>query len=392
MTMLFESVDIGGARLVNRIMHSATHESAADASGFITEAIMERYRVLADTGIGLIVPGAMNVNPTGRFGRFSNSICDDACIPGLNKLVDIIHSGGCKVAFQLNHAGRQTYRSVIGRRPVAPSRGRIDPMFLAWPKVMSHGEIESTIDDFVTAARRAFSAGADGVQFHAGHGWLINQFISPFFNRRHDSWGGSDGNRFRFLAEIVIRTIKIRPATGFVMVKLSGNDHTPAPGVTPPLAAKYAAWLADLGLDAVEVTCGTGSFSNMNIWRGDLPVSEMVNALPLAKRPGARVVFGRMAGKFGFQEGYNLEAARAIKAAAPGMPVALVGGLRHVEFMEKTLQGGDTDLVSMSRPFIREPRLADKLRGGAERVHCVSCNRCLAATIRDEPTRCALER
>lgn len=387
--MLFEPVRMGGVELDNRIMQSATQESMADVQGYVTDTLLDRYRRLASTGIGLIVPGTMNVNPAGRFGTNSNAIWNDSYIPGLQKLASVIHTSGSKVAFQLQHAGRQTFKKVIGQRPVAPSKGRMDPMFMARPRVMGEAEIVSTIEDYVKAAARAFAAGADGVQLHAGHGFLLNQFLSPFFNHRQDAWGGSDEKRFRFVREIVSGIMAIKPEKGFTMIKLSGNDFTPEEGITPPLAAKYVAWLDELGLDAVEVTCGTGSFSNMNIWRGDLPIKEMVGALPLAKRLGGWIVLKRMAGKFDYEEGYNLEAAKTIRALDPHMPLALVGGLRHVEYMEKVLGDGSVDLISMSRPFIRDLRLVDKLRNGAPEVSCVSCNKCLATTVRNEQIKCS---
>jgi 2,4-dienoyl-CoA reductase-like NADH-dependent reductase (Old Yellow Enzyme family) len=392
MSMLFEPVKIGGVELGNRLMHSATQESMADSEGFVTDILLNRYRKLASSGIGLIIPGTMNVNTVGRFGTNSNAIWDDRFIPGLQKLTEVIHSSGSKVAFQLQHAGRQTFKSVIGRRPVAPSRGRMDPMFMARPRVMGEAEIESTIEDYVKAAGRAFTAGADGVQLHAGHGFLLNQFLSPFFNRRRDAWGGTDEKRFRFVKEIVAGIVAIKPASTLLMIKLSSNDFTPQEGITPPLAAKYVNWLDRLGMDGVEVTCGTGSFSNMNIWRGDVPVKEMVNALPPAKRLGGWLVLKRMVGKFDYEEGYNLEAAQTIRSATPAMPLALVGGLRHVEYMEKVLGDGSVDLISMSRPFIRELQLVEHLRKGAPQVSCVNCNKCLATTVRNERIKCSYEK
>ncbi len=389
MSKLFEPVRIGPVELSNRIMQSATQESMADAEGYITPPILERYRTLADTGIGLIVPGTMHVNRLGRFGLYSNSIYDDRFIPGLAGLADVIHAGGSKVAFQIQHAGRQTFRNVIGERPVAPSRGKMDPMFLARPRVLSEAEIESTITDYIQAGRRAFEAGADGIQLHAGHGFLVNQFLSPFFNHRTDAWGGTDEKRFRFVREIVSGWQEMKPPSAFLMAKLSVNDFTPQRGITPELAAKYAGWLAELGLDCVETTCGTGSFSNMNIWRGDIPVKEMVQALPPAKRAGGWIVLRRMRGKFDYEEGYNLEAAHTIRAAVPQMQLALVGGLRHTQYMESVLEDGSVDLISMSRPFIRELRLVDRLRQGVEMASCVNCNKCLATTVKNEPIKCA---
>jgi 2,4-dienoyl-CoA reductase-like NADH-dependent reductase (Old Yellow Enzyme family) len=117
-------------------------------------------------------------------------------------------------------------------------------------------------------------------------------------------------------------------------------------------------------------------------------LKEMVGALPPAKRPAGWLVMRGMVGKFDYEEGYNLDAARTIRAAVPEMKLSLVGGLRHVDFMEKVLEEGTVDIISMSRPFIREIRLVDDLRKGSPQVACVNCNKCLATTVRDDPIVC----
>lgn len=391
MSKLFEPVRLGQVELANRIMHSATMESMADAEGHVTDRHLERYRALAASGVGLIVPGTLHVNDAGRFGMYSAAISDDRFMPGLSRLVDAVHRNGSRIAFQIQHAGRQTFRRVTGQRCVAPSKGRLDPMFMARPRVMSPGEIESTVEDYARAAERAFEVGVDGLQLHAGHGFLVNQFLSPFFNRRTDEWGGSDENRFRFVRRVFERWLEKKPDSVFLMAKLSVNDFTPRAGINPELAARYSGWLHEMGVDCVETTCGTGSFSNMNIWRGDIPIREMVRALPPIKRPAGWLVIRRMVGRFDWEEGYNLEAARTIRAAVPGLKLSLVGGLRHREFMERVLEDGSVDLVSMSRPFIRRIDLVEDLRRGAGRVSCVNCNRCLATTVGNQPIRCSFE-
>ena len=144
---------------------------------------------------------------------------------------------------------------------------------------MTVEDIHQTADAFGQSARRAQAAGFDGVQIHAAHGFLINQFLSPFFNRRKDSWGGSAENRFRFLKYVIAETRKNIPNDMPVLVKLNTCDYTPREGVTPSLAVKYAVWLSELGIDMLEVSCGTAVYSYMNMCRGDVPTAELVQSL-----------------------------------------------------------------------------------------------------------------
>ena len=310
-------------------------------------------------------------------------------IAGLKKLTGTVHRNGGKIVFQLAHAGRQTTKGITGLTPLAPSsRGR-DPIYLVKPTEMTEDQIMEMINAFGAAARRAVEAGADGIQLHAAHGYLINEFLSPFYNCRTDSWGGSDENQFRFLSEI-IREIKMTIPDDFpVLVKLNSNDYTPKEGITPPLAASYAAWLAESGINGLEPSCGSAIYSYMNICRGDVPANELLRSVPWWQKPMGRIMIRNLEGKYDLEEAYNLEAARVIKPALDGIPLLLVGGMRTVSQMEAVLENSHADFISMSRPFIREPFLVKKIRdGNMEKVSCVSCNRCMAAIVNDMPTYC----
>jgi 2,4-dienoyl-CoA reductase-like NADH-dependent reductase (Old Yellow Enzyme family) len=309
-------------------------------------------------------------------------------IPSLKKTVEAVHQEGGKITFQLVHAGRQTTKGVIEQTPMGPSAKGRDPVNFVKPKEMREEQIREVIQAFGKAASRAVEAGANGVQVHAAHGYLVNQFLSPFFNGRNDAWGGSDENRFRFLREVVSETKKALPEGVPVLVKLNTHDHTPQEGITPLLAAKYAGWLAELGIDGLEVSCGSTIYSYMNMCRGDVPVNELVGGLPWWMKPVGKLVLKRLVGKYDLQEGYNLEAAKMIKPVAGNVPLFVVGGLRRVSQMEEILENGHADFISMSRPFIREPFLVKRIKEGkADAASCVSCNRCLAAAANDMPVR-----
>lgn len=389
MSKLFTPKKIGNVELPNRFVHSATYEGMAKETGEVSDELIKRYEKLAKGGAGLIISGAMCVHSTGRAYRYQIGIHSDDMITGLKKLADTVHREGGKIAFQLNHAGRQTTRDLIGQTPLGPSRNGRDPIYFVKPREMTEDEILKMIRAFRLAAIRAVASGADGIQLHGAHGYLINEFLSPFFNLRTDPYGGSDENRFRFLKE-VIQEIKTVVPDGFpILIKLNTNDYTPKEGITPSLASRYAGWLAELGIDGVEISCGTGNYSYMNISRGDVPTDEFLKALPWWQKPMGRLMIRKLKGKYDLAEGYNLEAARMIRPVLGDTPLFLVGGMRTVAHMEDVLENRYADFISMSRPFIREPFLVNKIKDGKmDRVSCVSCNRCFAAVPNDIPIYC----
>ncbi|MBW2636971.1 MAG: NADH:flavin oxidoreductase, partial [Deltaproteobacteria bacterium] len=205
MSLLFSPIRIGTMEIKNRLVHSATYEGLSLDTGEVTDKLITRYRTLARGEVGLIITGMMAVKPLGRGLKYQTGIQSDDMIPGLKRLVEVVHEEGGKIAFQIAHAGRQSSKEVIGETPMGPSGTVRDPVYFFKPRAMTEGEIEKTINAFGAAARRAAEAGADAIQLHAAHGWLINQFLSPFFNRRKDAWGGSDENRFRLLKEIILK-------------------------------------------------------------------------------------------------------------------------------------------------------------------------------------------
>ena len=389
MSKLFESATIGKLDIKNRFIHSATYEGMAKENGEIADKIIKKYVSLSKGEVGLIIPGYMYVLPAGKSFKYQTGIHSDIMIPGLKALVDAVHESGGTIFFQLAHAGRQTTKNVAGEVPIGPSAIGRDPINFVKPKKMVEKDIQDAIEAFGSAAKRAVKAGADGIQIHAAHGYLVNQFLSPFFNNRDDEWGGSDEKRFRFLKQIFFQIKNEIGGDIPVIVKLSTHDHTPKQGITLSLATKYSKLLAELGIDGIEVSCGTALYSFMNMCRGDVPVDDLVSGLPWWKKTMGRIMMNTLKNKYDLEEGYNMGAAKRIKPEIGDMPLSVVGGLRTVSLMEDVIESGDADFISMSRPFIREPFIVKKIREGkAKQVSCVSCNKCLAAAANNKIVRC----
>ena len=389
MSILFTPINLGDVQIKNRFMHSATYEGMALETGEVSDKLVKRYHNLAKGEAGLIIPGYMFVHPLGRSYKYQTGIHSDDMIPGLRKVVEAVHQEGGKIAFQLAHAGRQTTKAIIGQTPIGPSSKGRDPINFVKPKEMSADQIQEVIQAFGAAAKRAVEAGVDGIQLHAAHCYLINQFISPFFNHRKDEWGGSDANRFRLLRELISEVRGALPPGMPLLVKLNTHDYTPQEGITPSLAVTYAKWLSDLEINGLEISCGSPVYSFMNMCRGDVPVKELVQSLPFWKKPLGKLMMKSMVGKYDLEEGYNLEAAKMIKPVLGDIPLFVVGGLRKVAQMKEALEKQYADGISMCRPFIREPFIVKKIKEGkTEAVACVSCNRCLAAVPNNMTVQC----
>jgi 2,4-dienoyl-CoA reductase-like NADH-dependent reductase (Old Yellow Enzyme family) len=389
MSSLFSPGRIGSLEIKNRLVHSATYEAMAGDGGEVTEKLMKRYGNLAKGKTGLIIPGYMFVTQSGKAVPNQTGIHTDSLIPGLKRLAEAVHEHDGKIVFQIAHAGRQTTKSVAGQTPLGPSSFDRDPVNFVKPKEMNEEDIQEVIQAFGKAAARAVEAGADGVQIHAAHGYLVNQFLSPFFNRRKDSWGGSDENRFRFVENIIREIRKSAPTDFPILIKLNTHDHTPVQGITHDLARFYVEKLVESGIDAVEISSGSACYAFMNTCRGNVPVKELSDSMPFWKRPIARMMLNRMVGKYDLEEGYHLGAAKTIKPVLGTIPLILVGGIRRVAHMEEVLQNNLADFISMSRPFIREPFLVKKFQEGkADQVQCVSCNKCFSTVAIARPIKC----
>ena len=316
--------------LKNRLVRSATWEGMADAEGLVTDRLVDLYRPLATGEVGLINTGYLYVRRDGQQLPFQTGADRDECIPGLARLAEAVHEKDSKIVGQIVHCGGQADRRTNGgQQPVAPSAG-MSPGYAGDARALTEREVEEMISAFAAAAGRVKAAGCDGVQIHGAHGYLVAQFLSPCRNRRKDRFGGSLENRARFALE-VYETIRAQVGPTYpVLIKLNAHDRFEA-STTERDAAYLASTLARAGIDAIEVSSGTGADGGLSICRPEI----------LSRK----------------DEAYNLPVAKRIRAAVPEVPLMLVGGLRSFETVEEILLDGDADYFSLSRPLIRQPDL-----------------------------------
>ncbi|HEY5169742.1 MAG TPA: NADH:flavin oxidoreductase, partial [Thermoleophilia bacterium] len=211
--------------LGDRFVRSATAEGLATADGASTESLETMLAELAVGGVGLVIPGYAYVSPEGRDEAGQLGVCSDEQVPGLAGLASAVHAAGGAVALQLAHAGCFGAPGVSGRDPAGPSS--LETPGGAVGRAMERDELTAVTQAFASAARRAKDAAFDAVQIHAAHGYLLSQFLSPYFNRRTDAYGGDVTRRARLLLEVAAA---VREEVGDaypVLVKMNAADFLP---------------------------------------------------------------------------------------------------------------------------------------------------------------------
>lgn len=371
MRRLFEKTKIKGLELKNRLVRSATHEGMSEKDGSPTQALFKLYKRLAKGGVGLLITGYAYVSKDGISPFYRMQAIDrDELIGKYRELVDLAHENGTKIAMQIAHCGRQTFESVIGTQPIAPS-AVFDTDTNVMPREMTEEDIERVIEDFVQGARRVKEAGFDAVQIHCAHGYLLSSFINPHTNRRTDRWGGTTENRVRIVGEIYKRCRAQVGADYPILVKYSAWDKM-EDGLKPEEGVIVGEMMADMGFDTIEISAGLFEDGGSTLFG---------NAPPGTIPPQA----------------YNCHVAHALKRKVD-VPIMLVGGITDPKVMEEIVESGDADYISMCRALISDPALPRKIQEGklepARCIHCILCSdycptrplHCYhGKTLKDEP-------
>jgi len=371
---VFSRGRIAALELRNRVIRAGCFEGLCQ-HGNVTEALIEHHRQVAAGGVAMTTVAYCSVSFDGRaFGH--EMWMREEIVPDLGRLADAVHREGAAASIQLGHCGFFASPREIGQRPLGAS-----PKFclyrLAYCRQMTENQIDDKIAEFGKAAALAKEAGFDAVEIHAGHGYLLSQFLSPWTNHRTDQYGGSLENRVRFPAA-VIRRIRQVVGPGYpVIVKMNQRDGMKG-GLELGEAIEIAQRFEAEGASALVPSCGFTAKTPLYMMRGNAPTLEMSrNQRNLIMRSGL-ILFGRfLVQKYPFNRLYLLEGARQIRDAVK-IPVIYVGGVLSIDDMEQVIQEG-FEFVEVGRVTIRDPGFVDKLRRGE--IHesdCDHCNRCIA--------------
>lgn len=384
---VFTPVRIGPLRLRNRTIRSAAFEGMCPG-GTPSESLIAFHRSLAAGGVGMTTVAYVSVTQDGR--SFAHQAwMRPEILPELKKLTAAVHREGAAASVQLGHCGNMSDSKVTGVRAVAPSS--VFNLFgLTLPRAMSESEIEAMAESFGAAVRLARRSGFDAVEIHAGHGYLISQFLSPYTNRRRDRWGGSFENRYRFLEHIMRHVRKAAGNRMAVLVKMNLRDGVPG-GMDIDESIELARRLERDGADALVPSGGFVSKTPFYMMRGTIPRDELIAAQSEFIIKMGLFLFSRLAVKsYPFSEGFLLDDALVIRRAVK-LPLAYVGGLISLDKIEEVL-GLGFECVAMARALFYQPDFVNRLRRGELKAsRCEPCNKCVASMYMGEAV-CILSR
>ena len=359
---LFTPFQLGPLTLRNRTIRSAAFESMGKDFG-PTQKLKDYHVSVARGGVGMTTLAYASINRSGV--SFNSQLwLRDEIIPALKDITDAIHAEGAAAGIQIGHCGNMTHWSTAGSFPVSASNGfnLYSPTF---HRRMSHAEIATTAKDFGRAVRTAHEAGFDSVEVHAGHGYLISQFLSPWTNRRRDCYGGSLANRMHFMQECLTEVLeeaeKLRMA---VIVKHNMEDGFKG-GIELPESIEIAKEIERLGVHGLVLSSGFVSRAPMAVMRGRIPTKTMGYYMGWNEWLQKIVVtlFGQwMIKQYDFEECFFLENAKRFREALK-MPLIYVGGLVSREGIERVLDEG-FELVQMARALINDPAFVNKMKEG----------------------------
>lgn len=376
---LLEPFSLKHLRLKNRIVKSAQWLVYAEPDGSVGDRLIAFYKTIAQGGVGLVtIEESLCQYPEGASNMPHIRLDEDRFIPGLTRLALAIHGQDCPAIIQITHAGPAHSPAVAGTAPVGPSRldPPVEPVF-AVARPLSVTEIESLVESFAQAARRAQQAGFDGVELHMAHYALVNAFLSRIQNKRTDQYGGDNlENRTRFSSEILHRTRELTGPDFIIGVRMDGREWGHELGTTVDEAIHFAQTFEAAGADYLQVSAyGYGAFALC-------AMPELVTYPETA--PEARAFVNRI------RDGALLPEAAQIRRAV-SIPVSGVG---HIDLpaAERALREDAVDLICMGRPLLVDPELPTKLNEDRENEirPCLRCNVCLHHILLAEPAHCRL--
>ena len=341
---LFEPIQIGSMTVKNRFVKPPMGSNTAEDDFTCGQRMIDYYEENAKGGFGLITIEVTAIDPKGQAIIRQPGMWSDEFIDGYKKLADAIHKHGAKMSVQLHHAGRQTLPPFIrGEQPEAPSSLPC-PFCQVVPHELTNEEVYATINKFIDAAERCYKAGADAVEVHGAHGYLIAQFMSSYSNRRNDEFGGSFENRMRF-PRMIVEGIRQRCGKDLTIIfRMSGEEKTVGGRAIAETRA-VARVMEEAGADAFNIA--SGAYGSLEwIW-----------------------------GAFDSPLAYMSQFAEEVKKSVD-VPVFAVGRINDPYIAEELVSSGRVDMVAIGRQSLADPHFPNKIKEGKidEIIPCIGCH------------------
>ena len=373
---IFQEAHIGPLTLRNRTIRSAAFESMCPGHE-PSQMLYDYHTSVARGGVGMTTIAYAAVEESGlSFDR--QLVMRPEIIPGLRKLTEGIHKEGAAAGIQLGHCGNMSHKEICGCIPVGASTG-----FNLYSPTLVRGlrrdELPALAKNFGRAVNLAREAGFDSVEIHCGHGYLIDQFLNTYFNRRRDEYGGPLENRMRFMTMCMEEVMKAAGNDMAVVVKMNMRDGLKRPGTTIEESIEIAKRLQQLGTHAIVLSGGLVSATPMYVMRGEMPIHTMTHYMDKAwLKYGVRACGKMMVPTVPYQEAFFLEDALRFRQAMPDMKFIYVGGLVAGDKINEVLSHG-FEAVQMARSLLNEPDFVNRLKEDPHhRCGCRHSNYCIA--------------
>ncbi len=372
---LFTEASIGPITLRNRTIRSAAFESMCPGNA-PSQQLLDYHRSVAAGGVGMTTVAYAAVAQSGL--SFDRQLwMRKEIVPGLRKLTDSVHKEGAAASIQLGHCGNMSHKKICGETPVGASSGfnLYSPTFV---RGLRKDELRVMAKAYGNAVRLARESGFDAVEIHAGHGYLISQFLSPYTNHRKDEYGGSLDNRMRFMDEVMAEVMKAAGNDMAVLVKVNMRDGFKG-GMDIEESLQVAHRLVNDGAQALVLSGGFVSKAPMYVMRGAMPIKAMTHYMDCWwLKWGVRMAGHLMIPTVPFKEAYFLDDAMLFRKEIKNIPLVYVGGLISREKIEDVLDKG-FEFVQMGRALLNEPGFVNRMKLDVNaRCTCKHSNYCIA--------------
>ena len=372
---LFTEASIGPITLRNRTIRSAAFESMCPGNA-PSQQLLDYHRSVAAGGVGMTTVAYAAVAQSGL--SFDRQLwMRKEIVPGLRKLTDSVHKEGAAASIQLGHCGNMSHKKICGETPVGASSGfnLYSPTFV---RGLRKDELRVMAKAYGNAVRLARESGFDAVEIHAGHGYLISQFLSPYTNHRKDEYGGSLDNRMRFMDEVMAEVMKAAGNDMAVLVKMNMRDGFKG-GMDIEESLQVAHRLVNDGAQALVLSGGFVSKAPMYVMRGAMPIKAMTHYMDCWwLKWGVRMAGHLMIPTVPFKEAYFLDDAMLFRKEIKNIPLVYVGGLISREKIEDVLDKG-FEFVQMGRALLNEPGFINRMKLDVNaRCTCKHSNYCIA--------------
>ncbi len=372
---LFTPAKIGPVELRNRTIRSAAFEGMGKNNG-PTEQLRDYHLSVARGGVGMTTLAYAGICRSALSFDTQLWLRPEIVTP-LREITDGIHSYGAKASIQIGHCGNMTHRSTAGGTPVGASGG-FNLYSPTWSRALRRDELPQLARAFGDAVRTARDAGFDCVEVHAGHGYLISQFLSPFTNHRRDEYGGSLENRMRFMKMCLEEAMKAAGSDMGVIVKTNMRDGFKG-GLEIEDCLTVAREIEKAGVHGIVLSGGFVSKAPMYVMRGEMPIYSMTHYMKqLWLKYGVRMVGKMMIPSVPFKELYFLEDARLFREELK-LPLIYVGGVVSRKGADRVLDEEGFDFIQMGRALLNDPEFVNRMQSGeTDRCGCDHVNYCIA--------------